>query len=132
MILFLVDLIYIENLRISFRLFYSLSFFNFIILCSLVTSIWYQSLTSIRDQVISICFKFLIRDQSFLFVRFGKVLYVTKFINPTTASIPFLILSTRRPSLDCRLINLSPPLQSSTRCYFDRNRCFSNDRTSCS
>ena len=47
-------------------------------------SVWYQSLTSIRDQVISICFKFLIRDQSFLFVRFGTVLCVTKFTNPTT------------------------------------------------
>ena len=47
-------------------------------------SIWYQSLASIRDQVISICFKFLIRDQSFLFVRFGTVLCVTKFTNPTT------------------------------------------------
>ena len=47
-------------------------------------SIWYQSLTSIRDQVISICFKFLIQDQSFLFVWFGTVLSVTKFTNSTT------------------------------------------------
>ena len=45
--------------------------------------IWYKSLTSIRDQVISICFKFLIRDQNFLFVQFGTVLCVTKFTNPT-------------------------------------------------
>ena len=47
-------------------------------------SIWYQSLTSIQNQVISICFKLLIRDQSFLFVRFGTVIRVTKFTNPTT------------------------------------------------
>ena len=45
---FLVDLINIENLIISFRFFYSLSF----ILRSRATSIWYQSITSIRDQVI--------------------------------------------------------------------------------
>ena len=55
MLLFLAHLINIENLRISFRLFYSLSFFNFIILCSRATSIWYQSITSIRDQVIILC-----------------------------------------------------------------------------
>ena len=47
------------------------------------TSIWYQSLTSIRDQVISICFKFLIRYQNFLFIRFGTILCVTKFTNST-------------------------------------------------
>ena len=29
--------------------------FNFIFLCSRATSIWYQSLTSIRDQVIILC-----------------------------------------------------------------------------
>ena len=39
MLLFLVDLINIENLIILFRLFYSLSFFNFIILRSRATSI---------------------------------------------------------------------------------------------
>ena len=49
-----------------------------------LASIWYQGLTSIRDQVISVCFKFLIQDKSFLFVRFGIVLCVTKFTNPTT------------------------------------------------
>ena len=38
MLLFLVDLINIEKLRISFRFFYSLSFFNFIILRSQATS----------------------------------------------------------------------------------------------
>ena len=54
---------------------------------SCYTSIWYQSLTSIQDQVISVCFKFLIRDQNFLFVRFGTVLYVTKFTNPTTFNL---------------------------------------------
>ena len=47
------------------------------------TSIWYRSLTSIQDQVISICFKFLIRDHSFLFVRFGTVHCVTKLTNST-------------------------------------------------
>ena len=56
MLLFLVDLINIENLRILFRFFYSFSFFNFIILRSQATSFWYQSITSIRDQVISVCF----------------------------------------------------------------------------
>ena len=80
MLLFLVDLINIEKFRISFRFFYLFSF----ILRGRATSVWYQSLTSIRDQVISICFKFLIRDQNFLFVRFGTVLCVTKFTNPTT------------------------------------------------
>ena len=59
MLLFLVDLINIDKLRISFRFFYSLSFFNFIILRSRATSVWYQSITSIRDQVIYVYFKFL-------------------------------------------------------------------------
>ena len=93
MLLFLVDLINIKNLRISFCLFHSLYFFNFIILRSRAILIWYQSITSIQDQVISIYFKFLIRDQSFLFVRFGTVPYVIKFTNPTIASITFLLLS---------------------------------------
>ena len=48
MLLFLIDLINIEKFRISFRLFYSFSF----ILRSRATSVWYQSITSIRDQVI--------------------------------------------------------------------------------
>ena len=39
MLLFLGDLIIIENLRTSFRLFYSLSFFNFIIIRSQATSV---------------------------------------------------------------------------------------------
>ena len=47
-------------------------------------SIWYQSLILFRDQVIYVCFKLLIRDQSFFFVRFGTILCVTKFTNPTT------------------------------------------------
>ena len=55
MLLFLVHLINIEKLIISFRFFYSFSF----ILRSRATSVWYQSLTSIRDQVIFVCFKFL-------------------------------------------------------------------------
>ena len=48
MLLFLVDLINIEIFRISFSFFYSFSF----ILRSRATSVWYQSITSIRDQVI--------------------------------------------------------------------------------
>ena len=48
MLLFLIDLINIEKFIISFRFFYSLSF----ILRSRATSVWYQSITSIRDQVI--------------------------------------------------------------------------------
>ena len=48
------DLINIEIFRISFNFFYSFSF----ILHSRATSVWYQSLTSIRDQVIYFCFKF--------------------------------------------------------------------------
>ena len=56
MLLFLVDLINIEKFRISFSLFYSFSF----ILCSRATSVWYQSITSIRDQVIPLLV--LIRD----------------------------------------------------------------------
>ena len=48
MLLFLVDLINIEIFRISFSFFYSFSF----ILRSRVTSVWYQSITSIQDQVI--------------------------------------------------------------------------------
>ena len=84
-------------------------------------SIWYQSLTSIRDQVISICFKFLIRDQSFLFVWFGTVLYVTKFTNPTTFDpfhyylypTTFLGLSSDRfvalaPKLDTTATSIDP------------------------
>ena len=43
--------IILKNSRTSFYLFYSFSF-NFIVLCSRDTSIWYQSITSIRDQVI--------------------------------------------------------------------------------
>ena len=56
MLLFLVDLINIEKFIISFRFFYSFSF----ILRSRATSVWYQSITSIRDQVIPLLF--LIRD----------------------------------------------------------------------
>ena len=67
MLLFLgrFDII-LKNSRILFYLFCSLSF-NFIILRNRATSIWYQSLTLIRDQVIYVCFKFLIQDQSFFF-----------------------------------------------------------------
>ena len=54
---FLIDLINIEKFRILFSLFYSFSF----ILRSRATSIWYQSITSIRDQVIPLLV--LIRDQ---------------------------------------------------------------------
>ena len=49
MLLFLVDLINIEIFIISFSFFYSFSF----ILRSRATSVWYQSITSIRDQVSS-------------------------------------------------------------------------------
>ena len=56
MLLFLVDLINIEIFRISFSFFYSFSF----ILRSRATSVWYQSITSIRDQVIPLLV--LIRD----------------------------------------------------------------------
>ena len=41
----------LKNSRISFYLFYSFSF-NFIVLRSRATSFWYQSIISIRDQVI--------------------------------------------------------------------------------
>ena len=51
MLLFLVDLINIEIFRISFSFFYSFSF----ILRSRATSVWYQSVTSIRPQVIFLC-----------------------------------------------------------------------------
>ena len=38
----------------EFRSIYFIRFlFNFIVICSRATSIWYQSITSIRDQVIS-------------------------------------------------------------------------------
>ena len=57
MLLFLVDLINIEIFRISFSFFYSFSF----IFRSRATSVWYQSITSIRDQVIPLLV--LIRDQ---------------------------------------------------------------------
>ena len=53
--------IILKNSRTSFYLFYSHSF-NFIVLRSRATSIWYQSLTMIRDQVIYICFWFLFRS----------------------------------------------------------------------
>ena len=85
MLLFLADLIYYWKLE-NFVLFNLFPFFNFIILHSRATSIWYQSITLIRDQIIIlvlhqfdikatsiqyqvtfICFKFLIRDHSFLF-----------------------------------------------------------------
>ena len=78
------------------------------------TSIWYQSLTSIRDQVISICFKFLIRDQSFLFVRFGTDLCVTKFTNPIIFD-PFhysLYLTTLLGLLSDRSIAPAPKLDT--------------------
>ena len=51
MLLFFIDLINIKNLIILFHLFYSFSFFNFI-LRSRATSIWYHNITSVRDQVI--------------------------------------------------------------------------------
>ena len=60
MLLFLVDLINIEIFRISFSFFYSFSF----ILRSRATSVWYQSITSIQDQVV-----ILVLHQ-FLFVSF--------------------------------------------------------------
>ena len=81
MLLFLVDLINIENLRISFRLVYSLSFFSFIIIRSRATSIWYHSLTSIRDQVISVCFKFL-------FGVFQIIGCLPNFFSPQTSPRP--------------------------------------------
>ena len=56
MLLFLVDLINIEKFRISFRFFYSFSF----IFRSRATSVWYQSITLIRDQAIPLLV--LIRD----------------------------------------------------------------------
>ena len=58
MLLFLGTLYDIENLRTSFCLFCSLSF-SFIVICSRATLIWHQSIISIRDQVIYVCFKFL-------------------------------------------------------------------------
>ena len=61
MLLFLVDLINIEKFRISFRLFYSFSF----ILRSRATSIWYQSITSIRDQVIILSYVNLVSESNF-------------------------------------------------------------------
>ena len=73
MLLFLVDLINIEIFRISFSFFYLFSF----ILRSRATSVWYQNITSIRDQVITLLV--LIRDQdlsAFFFV--SKLLRSTK------------------------------------------------------
>ena len=76
MLLFSADLINIEN---SFCLFYSLSFFfKFYYYSYQATSIWYQSVTTIRDQVISVCFKFLIRYQSLssYFVSFKSTIHL--------------------------------------------------------
>ena len=58
MLLFFGTLYDIENLITLFCLFCSLSF-NFIVIYSQATLIWYHSIISIRDQVISVCFKFL-------------------------------------------------------------------------
>ena len=59
MLLFLGRLdILLKNSRTLFYLFVRF-LFNFIIICSQATSIWYQSLTSIRDQVIHVYFQFL-------------------------------------------------------------------------
>ena len=85
MLLFLVDLINIEIFRISFRFFYSFSF----ILRSRATSVWYQSLTLIRDQVISVYFLFLLclfqifdylhSKKNPISVSYGLGLYAFKF-----------------------------------------------------
>ena len=56
--------IILKNSRTSFYLFYSFSF-NFIVLCSRDTSIWYQSITLIRDQVII----FVLRQKQ---IRLGR------------------------------------------------------------
>ena len=56
--------IILKNSRTSFYLFYSFSF-NFIVLRSRATSIWYQSINSIRDQVII----FVLRQKQIRSVR---------------------------------------------------------------
>ena len=69
MLLFLVDLINIEKFRISFRFFYSFSF----ILRSRAISVWYQSITSIRDQVIILVL------HRYVWVLFMKIVFENGF-----------------------------------------------------
>ena len=73
MLLFLVDLINIKIFRISFNFFYSFYF----ILRSRVTSVWYQSLISIRDRIIFICFTFLIRFFSLSLLCFSLSILIS-------------------------------------------------------
>ena len=75
MLLLLVDLINIENLIISFYLFYFI-FLNFIIIRTRGTSIWYQNITFIRDRVIILvlCHPLYVKEY-FKFIILHFILY---------------------------------------------------------